>query len=361
MRGRAATGRGVWHGASIRHAKDGARALEVYTPRRVTSGLHTPPLVIGIDAGGTKTEAVLADGQGAVIARARRGGANLAAHGELAVEKTLHELIDEVLGEGHARPDVICLGIAGVDRAEDNAIIQGIMRRIGARARILVTNDALIALVAGAGMGSGVVVIAGTGSIAYGRNEHGEAARAGGWGYILADEGSGFWIGRQALRAVVRAADGRGPATQLTPLVLAFFGVTRAEQLVLEVYRHYLKPSDIARCARLVEEARIAGDDVACHIASVAADELSAAVRSVVGQLELSGDFPVVMAGGAFRAVPWLQGALRTRLSDATVAAADDVQLLTTDPAIGAVRLALAEAQGGASIPTYKTRDHLAL
>ena len=107
------------------------------------------------------------------------------------MEKTLHELIDGVLGEGHARPDVICLGIAGVDRAEDNAIIQGIMRRIGARARILVTNDALIALVAGAGVGPGVVVIAGTGSIAYGRNDHGEAARAGAWVHGRAAE---IWL-----------------------------------------------------------------------------------------------------------------------------------------------------------------------
>lgn len=322
-------------------------------------GSHTPPLVIGIDAGGTKTEAILADGRGDVVARARRGGANLAAHGELAVEKTLHEVIEEALGEEHLRPDVICLGIAGVDRPEDNAIIQGIMRRIGARARILVTNDALVALVAGAGLGPGVVVIAGTGSIAYGRNAANEAARAGGWGYILADEGSGFWIGRQALRAVVRAADGRGPATALTPLVLDFFGVTRPEQLVREVYRHYLKPSDIARCARLVEEAREGGDAVASHIASVAADELAAAVRSVVRQLELTGDFPVVMAGGAFHAVSWLQEALRTRLAD--IVPEGDVHLLTTEPALGAVQLALAEAQGGASIPSYKTRDHLAL
>ncbi|AMY10257.1 Glucosamine kinase GspK [Luteitalea pratensis] len=324
-------------------------------------GPHTPPLVIGIDAGGTKTEAVLADGQGEVIARARRGGANLAAHGELEVEKTLHELIEEVLGDGPARPDVICLGIAGVDRPDDSAIIHGIMRRIGARARLLVTNDALIALVAGAGVGPGVVVIAGTGSIAYGRNARNEAARAGGWGYILADEGSGFWIGRQALRAVVRAADGRGPATALTPLVLDFFGVSRAEQLVREVYRTYLKPSDIARCARLVQQAREGGDAVAAHIASVAADELSAAVRSVVRQLELDGGFPVVMAGGAFHAVPWLQDALRARLAEASIAPAAQVHLLTTDPALGAVRLALAEARGGASIPTYKTRDHLAL
>lgn len=338
---------------------NGARATEVYTPRRVMQGSHTPPLVIGIDAGGSKTEAVLADGSGAVIARARRGGANLAAHGELEVEKTLHDVIDAVLGEGHLRPDVICLGIAGVDRAEDNAIIQGIMRRIGARARVLVTNDALIALVAGAGLEPGVVVIAGTGSIAYGCNDRGEAARAGGWGYILADEGSGFWIGRHALRAVVRAADGRGPQTALTPLVLEFFGVSRAEQLVREVYRTYLKPSDIARCASLVERAREAGDDVAARIASDAADELSAAVHSVVSQLELAGTYPVVMAGGAFHAVPWLQDALRARLAD--VVKPDGVGLLTTDPAIGAVRLALAEAQGGAVLPTYKTRDHLAL
>lgn len=322
-------------------------------------GSHTPPLVIGIDAGGTKTEAILADGHGGVIARARRGGANLAAHGELAVEKTLHEVIDATLGDGHLRPDVICLGMAGVDRAEDKTIIEGIMRRIGARARVLVTNDALIALVAGAGVDPGVVVSAGTGSIAYGRNERGEAARAGGWGYILADEGSGFWIGRHALRAVVRAADGRGPATALTSLVFEFFGVSRPEQLVLEVYRHYLEPSDIARCASLVEQARQAGDAVAAQIASAAADELAAAAHSVVGQLELTGAFPVVMAGGAFHAVPWLQDALRARLAD--VVSPDAVGLLTTDPAIGAVRLALAEAQGGAVLPTYKTRDHLAL
>jgi hypothetical protein len=86
---------------------------------------------------------------------------------------------------------------------------------------------------------------------------------------------------------------------------------------------------------------------------------LSAAVRSVVRQLELTGDFPVVMAGGAFHAVPWLQEALRTRLPD--IVPPGDVHLLTTEPALGAVKLALAEAQGGASIPSYKTRDHLAL
>ena len=109
----------------------------------------------------------------------------------------------------------------------------------------------------------------------------------------------------------------------------------------------------------LVEQARASGDAVASHIASVAADELAASVRSVLRQLEPTGPMPIVMAGGAFHAVPWLQDALRTRLGD--LVQPEDVRLLTSEPALGAVRLALAEARGGASIPSYKTRDHLAL
>ncbi len=316
-------------------------------------GSSQPLYVIGIDAGGTKTEALLADGEGRILARARRGGANLTAHGELAVEKTLHDLIEETLGERDIRVAAICLGIAGSDREEDSTVIRGIMRRIGARARIVVTNDALIALVAGAGMRPGVVIIAGTGSIAYGVNARNEAARAGGWGYILADEGSGYWLGRQALRAVVRAADGRGPATALTPLVLEFFGVSRPQALVREVYRHYLKPSDIARCARAVEQARAAGDPVAIEIAALAADELLTSATSVIRQLSLTNEtFPVVLAGGAFLAVPWLQTTLATRLPE--VAPGCHVSLLAEDPALGAVQLALAEARGGAALPVYR-------
>ena len=110
------------------------------------------------------------------------------------------------------------------------------MRRIGYKARVLVANDALIALVAGVGDDARRGLIAGTGSIAYGRNAANEAARAGGWGYVLGDEGSGYWIGRQALRAVVREADGRGRDTALTPLVLAHFGAARPQELVHAIY-----------------------------------------------------------------------------------------------------------------------------
>jgi N-acetylglucosamine kinase len=312
-----------------------------------------PPLVLGIDAGGTKTVCLLADATGRVVAESRGGGANLQAAGELEVEKVLHTVMEEALGNRPHVPAAICLGIAGVDREEDTAVVHAIMRRIGYKARIVVTNDALVALVAGAGDDPGIVVIAGTGSIAYGRNARGEAARAGGWGYVLGDEGSGYWIGRHALRAVVREADGRGPSTALTPRVLAHFGIGRAQDLVREVYARHLPPPAIAALARHVETARCEGDPVAVEILERGADELVACARSVAQRLGMAGEaFPFLLAGGIFEAVPWLVGALQARLP--RVAPRAVVRRLEREPAHGAVHLACAALEGRSRIPVYK-------
>ena len=145
----------------------------------------SPIHVLGLDAGGTKTVCLLADEHGAILSTARRGGANLQAAGELEVEKVLHDVMEEALEGIDVAPAAICLGIAGVDRPDDFAVVRGIMRRIGHKTRIVVVNDALIALEAGAPGEPGVVIISGTGSIAYGRNAGGVAARSGGWGYVL--------------------------------------------------------------------------------------------------------------------------------------------------------------------------------
>ena len=123
--------------------------------------------VLGIDAGGTKTVCVLADESGRVLAESHGGGANLQASGELAVEKVLHQVMEDTLAHRDVRPDAICLGIAGVDRPNDAQAVQGIMRRIGFKARVTVVNDALVALVAGAGEQAGVVIVAGSCSIDY--------------------------------------------------------------------------------------------------------------------------------------------------------------------------------------------------
>ncbi|MDP9324296.1 MAG: hypothetical protein M3P13_11730 [Acidobacteriota bacterium] len=308
--------------------------------------------VLGIDAGGTKTVCLLADDQGQVIAESRRGGANLQAVGELEVEKVLHEVMDEAIGNRAIVPAAICLGIAGVDRPDDSAVVDGIMRRIGYKARVVVVNDALVALEAGAPGQAGVVVISGTGSISYGRDGRGQAARSGGWGYVLGDEGSGYWIGRAALRAVLRETDRRGPATLLSGMLLKHFGVPQAQGLIHEVYNTNLKPAAIGALAQCVQAAFSQGDQVAIGILRGAADELEASALSVARRLELIGEsFVFILSGGIFRAVPWLEQELERRLP--LSAPRSRVRLLDREPATGAVAIALQAARGGAVIPAY--------
>jgi N-acetylglucosamine kinase-like BadF-type ATPase len=309
--------------------------------------------VLGIDAGGTKTVCLLADEHGQVLSESRRGGANLQAVGELQVEKIIHEVMDEAIGDRAIVPAAICLGIAGVDRQDDAAVVKAIMKRIGYKTRVLVVNDALVALEAGAPGQPGVVVVSGTGSISYGRNAAGEAARSGGWGYVLGDEGSGYWIGRAALRAVLRESDHRGPKTALSRLLLEHFGVPQAQGLIHEVYHSNLKPAAIGSLAKVVQAAFSQGDQVAIGILRGAADELEASAMSVARRLDLVGTpFTFILAGGIFRAVPWLEQELERRLPVA--APGTRAQLLEREPATGAVALAIQEARGGASIPAYK-------
>src|SRR5262245_33577102 len=181
-------------------------------------------VVLGIDAGGTKTVCQVADGDGKVLAESRGPGANLVSLGEQRVEAALRAAIDPVLADRPDRIDAVCLGMAGVDQAREAETVRGVLSRIGHFGQTLVVSDSLIALEAGAPDSPGVVVASGTGSIAYGRDAAGRAARSGGWGFVLADEGSAFWLGKEAIRAVLRAADRRGPGTSLTGPVLRHFG-----------------------------------------------------------------------------------------------------------------------------------------
>ncbi len=181
------------------------------------------------------------------------------------------------------------------------------MRGISPGSRLLVVNDALIALVAGAHDAPGIVIIAGTGSITYGRNRNGEAARAGGWGHMVGDEGSGYWIGREAVAAVMRAGDGRGPATRLTAEILAHFDVADVSRLPRIVYDRDVPRVNVAALGPIVQKAAEQGDSVARRILERAADELVIAAGSVATRLEMRGEaFTFHLAGGAFQVVPWL-------------------------------------------------------
>jgi N-acetylglucosamine kinase-like BadF-type ATPase len=306
-------------------------------------------VVLGIDIGGTKSVCLAADGTGAIVAEARGPGANLHANGPRAVERVLRQVAGEAGRARDERPAAICLGMAGVDRPRDAEAVRAILARLDSTARLLVVNDALIALEAAVGDGPGVVIVSGTGSIAYGRGNTGRAARAGGWGYVLGDEGSGYWLGRLALRAVVRAADGRGPATSLTERVLAQYQVARPQDLVNEIYGD-VTPATIAPLASIVSAAADEGDAVARRLVEAGARELAEAGISVATRLDLATG-PIVLGGGIFRAVPSLASGVTAEVGRALPRAR--VEPLTEEPAAGAVRLALALARDRVSVPAY--------
>jgi glucosamine kinase len=292
--------------------------------------------VIGIDAGATKTVGLRADESEQVVAEARRGGANLRTHGELEVEKVFDDLLEELDPDREAA--AVCLGIAGVDRPPEERLVSGILRRLGYRQRARVVNDAAIALVAGAPDRWGIVVLSGTGSIAYGLDRGGRPARAGGYGYLLADEGSGYWLGHRALRAAVRGADGRGVPTRLTELVFESLGVTSMAELVPRVYEEGLANHQVAALAGLVQKAAGQGDGLAASFLEEGGAELGLAARAVARQLELGAQpFPVVLAGGAFKACPGLVEPLTRSMAMPEARPAR----LAVEPARGAVTLAL--------------------
>jgi N-acetylglucosamine kinase len=291
--------------------------------------------VIGIDAGGTKTVGLLADETGRVITKARGGGANLVVHGELAVEKVLYQVIEDLEAPGPL--GAICLGMAGVDRPEDQETMRGVMHRLRLRQPLRIVPDALIALVAGAPHGVGIVVVAGTGSIAYGVDPAGKTARSGGWGYLLGDEGSAFWLGHAAVRQGIRAVDGRGPATTLFGRISKKLELEMPHGLVKWFYDQEHSRHRVTALASVVEEAANDGDEAANALLDEAAQHLARAGRSVARQLEFSESYPFVQAGGVFRACP----SLHRRLESCLDLPQAEVVRLEGEPAKGAVTLAL--------------------
>ncbi len=296
--------------------------------------------VVGIDAGGTKTVGLLADASGHVLAKARGGGANLHVQGELGAEKVLYDVLETL--EPPAPVDALCIGMAGVDRPAEKEIVLGVLRRLGLRREVRVENDAFIALVAGAPERTGIVVVSGTGSVAYGVDAAGETARSGGWGYLLGDEGSAYWLGHAAVRRGIRAADGRGPATTLGDRVSEKLGLEVPAGLVAWFYDEEHARHRVAELASLVEAAAAGGDESAQELLDQAAFHLASAARAVAGRLSFPGAFPLVLSGGAFRACPSLYDRIEERVDLPRAR----VVRLGVEPARGAVTLALDLLEG---------------
>jgi N-acetylglucosamine kinase-like BadF-type ATPase len=302
---------------------------------------------LGVDGGGTRTRAVVAGMDLVVRGRGTAGPSN-ASRGSLAhVMEVIHEAIDDAIasaGMGQGDLHGICCGLAGVDASGLRGRFQWSLEKIFGYGRIQVTSDARIAL-AGATRGPiddpAVILIAGTGAIAFGRNASGDEARAGGWGPLLGDEGSGFAIAREGLMAVVRELDGRGPATLLRASVLSAEGVGSPAELLQKLHRAEAWPSEMAAFFPLVLEAARQGDGQILPIFRRAGEELGLAVATVVGKLGMeAADFPVATVGGVFAAGDLILDPIRSVLGP--VAPAARVVAAAYPPEIGAVRIAIA-------------------
>ncbi len=292
-------------------------------------------IVVGIDAGGTKTRAFAVDRAGEVVGRGAGGGGNLISSPD--PQGSIGAALAEALG-GH-NADAIVLSAAGGDRKADRERGREILARVApAGARLLVTHDAIAALYAGNPAGCGVVLIAGTGSIAYGRNEEGEEDRAGGWGHLVGDEGSAVWCGLEALRAIAHAVDGRGMPTHLTELLLQDLGVGEFADVLPHLYGRPHPAPAIAAATRALAVASAEGDAIANGILQRGAVALARAAAVVALRLGLPGG-PVYLAGGAFESLRLLQRLVRLELLGALPQAT--VELTREEPAMGAARMAM--------------------
>lgn len=268
-------------------------------------------LVAGLDGGGTKTVCLLARAaDGAVLGRGVGGAGNIHAVGVGRVAESFVAAIGGAFAAASIASDEVgplaaaALGCAGVDREGDRATVAAILRAAVAAERYAVVNDGAIALRAAIPAGAGALVIAGTGSIAYGRDARGGEQRVGGWGYLLDDTGSAYAAGLAGLTAVVRAHDGRGAPTVLTDSLLAAWDLAAPPDLIGRVYQLPPPREAIAALAPLVAAAAREGDAVAAAIVADAGAALGELTTTIVRKLDLPRDAapaPVVTDGGFIR------------------------------------------------------------
>jgi len=299
-------------------------------------------LVIGVDGGGTKTRALLADDKGERLAEAVGDGSAVRPGQAERSAAIIAGVVREALAEGEAgetTPRVLCVGVAGAGReSERQALWEAIVAEQVAD-EVVVMTDLAVALEDAFGDGPGVLLISGTGSSAFGRGPAGGTARCGGWGPVIGDEGSGAWIGRRALSVVAAASDGREPETALTGAILTATECAEASELIK--WAAAATPATFAALAPAVMNVADAGDLRANSIISMAVEELALHVRALARQLftDERASVPVALTGGMLRKGASFRKRLEHRLRTAVPGAqihADDV-----DAARGAIRGAL--------------------
>jgi N-acetylmuramic acid 6-phosphate etherase len=298
----------------------------------------TASVLLGVDVGGSHTAAVVARGDASILGRAEGPGAALRPGGAAATAAAVAEVVRRAAHSAAVTlpADRGVIGCAGAGRALEQHELRRGLAEHGLARRLEVTTDGEIALVAAFGMGPGILVSAGTGSIAYARDRHGQLHRAGGYGWQLGDAGGGYWIGRQALAAAARAHDHPDERTTLLARLLSDLGLLQFDDLVR--WAASATPAQVAALAPHVLESAEHGEVDAQHIVAAAARELGALARSLVADFPSGDPVPFAVGGALLRSGSPLRLAVQVDLQHAgpRLRWIDAV----VDAPLGAVRLA---------------------
>jgi len=293
-----------------------------------------------MDGGGTKTTCAVGD-ETRLIAAATAGPSNIVRVGERQGRQSLHQAVRQACAASGIKPEQVvrtCIGGSGAARPELAAMVRGILAEI-LPTPIDVVGDMEIALQAAFGDDPGVIVIAGTGSIAYGRDRTGKTLRAGGWGFEIGDEGSAHWIGRAAVSAVLRSSDRQGDKAESSALAKALckaWGVSSLSDLARAA--NSVPPPDFAALFRAVVASE---DELAREVLNGAGRELADVAGVVIGRLFHEDDqasVPVAMIGGVFRHAAPVREAFYNELQ--ALARGARVMPQVVDPVEGALRMA---------------------
>lgn len=301
-------------------------------------------LVFGADGGGTKTLGLIADGSGTLCARKSVGGTNVNVVGfDIAAARLYGLIADCCVEAGCVVTDLnaIVLGLAGAGREENRQRLRlEIVKLAGREIPLVIETDARVGLEGAFNGGPGILVIAGTGSVVIGKNSSGKIVTAGGWGRVLGDEGSGFWLGAESLKSVARWYDGRGGSHLLAGLIRQEFGFDSRDRLIAAVYREGF---ELSQLAALVIKAAAGGDDVAQEILARGATELALQTQAVAAQLDIAGKVAVAFSGGLLERESDYTNILRSMIVSRILNV--NIQTALHPPAYGAVLLAIESAK----------------
>lgn len=309
-------------------------------------------LYLGVDGGGTKTHIVLIDEEKQLVCEGFSGASNPLRVGVETAISNIIKALDATCDKAQiSRGDVVSatLGLAGVRRADLRQRVQERFRNILDIKQVEVVTDAEIALY-GTTLGkAGVVVIAGTGSICYGKNDSGKVAVAGGWGPIAGDEGGGVTIARRALQAIAKATDGRGKPTRLSVAGTEYFRTSTPEDLLTAIYAPQIDNARIAGFARYVAEAASVDDEIAVEIMKEAGFELGLSAFAVIKKLKLEKTkVPIGYVGSIFKAGRMLTDSLL-----------ETVHQIAPKAFLAAPKLSPAQAAAEMAFENFKTNKTL--